>query len=172
MNKYIFQNIPIIHTKASVDTDPYGHPAMVYIHEGGLPGIISQLRSLLRNDFYRRLNVPFYQQFLPLQEQQQKAQVQHTQPTQLSEASEQTQTAKPEHITEAEQAPESAPAESKTVSPDPEPTAAKPADISETAAPIVSEPESMLFYSGTSLSEREVPISITPAVRNEKKEEK
>lgn len=172
MNKYIFQNIPIIHTKASVDTDPYGHPAMVYIHEGGLPGIISQLRSLLRNDFYRRLNVPFYQQFLPLQEQQQKAQVQHTQPTQLSEASEQTQTAKPEHITEAEQAPESAPAESKTVSPDPEPTAAKPADISETAAPIVSEPESMLFNSGTALSEPEVPISKTPAVRNEKKEEK
>ena len=172
MNKYIFQNIPIIHTKASVDTDPYGHPAMVYIHEGGLPGIISQLRSLLRNDFYRRLNVPFYQQFLPLQEQQQKAQVQHTQPTQLSEASEQTQTAKPEHITEAEQAPESAPAESKTVSPDPEPTAAKPADISETAAPIVSEPESMLFNSGTALSEPEVPVSKTPAVRNEKKEEK
>lgn len=158
MNKYIFQNIPIIHTKASVDTDPYGHPAMVYIHEGGLPGIISQLRSLLRNDFYRRLNVPLYQQFLPLQEQQQKAQVQHTQPTQLSEAPEQTQTPKSEHITEAEQAPESAPAESKTVSPDPEPTTAKPAGISETAAPIVSEPE--------------VPVSETPATRNEKKEEK
>ena len=154
MNKYIFQNIPIIHTKASVDTDPYGHPAMVYIHEGGLPGIISQLRSLLRNDFYRRLNVPLYQQFLPLQEQQQKAQVQHTQPTQLSEA------------------PESAPTESKTVSPDPEPTAANSADISETAASIVSEPESMLFNSGTALSEPEVPVSETPATRNEKKEEK
>ena len=162
MNKYIFQNIPIIHTKASVDTDPYGHPAMVYIHEGGLPGIISQLRSLLRNDFYRRLNVPLYQQFLPLQEQQQKAQVQHTQPTQLSEAPEQNKEAEhmttPECITEAEQLPESAPAESKTVSPDPEPTAAKPADISEAAAPIVSEPEAS--------------VSETTATRNEKKEEK
>lgn len=119
MNKYIFQNIPIIHTKASVDTAPYGHPAMVYIHEGGLPGIISQLRSLLHNDFYRRLNVPLYQQFLPLQEQQQKAQVQHTQPTQLSEA-----------------------------------------------------PESMLFNSGTALSEPGVPVSETTTTRNEKKEEK
>lgn len=78
-NDYIFRNIPIIHTKASVDTDPYGHPAMVYIHEGGLPGITSQLRSLLRNDFYRRLNVPLYQQFL-----------QHTQPTQLNEVPKQT----------------------------------------------------------------------------------
>ena len=86
-NDYIFRNIPIIHTKASVDTDPYGHPAMVYIHEGGLLGITSQLRSLLRNDFYRRLNVPLYQQFL-----------QHTQPTQPSEAPEQTK--------EVEQAPE------------------------------------------------------------------
>lgn len=97
-NDYIFRNIPIIHTKASVDTDPYGHPAMVYIHEGGLPGITSQLRSLLRNDFYRRLNVPLYQQFLPLEEQQSRAQVQHTQPTQPSEAPEQTK--------EVEQAPE------------------------------------------------------------------
>ena len=86
-NDYIFRNIPIIHTKASVDTDPYGHPAMVYIHEGGLPGITSQLRSLLRNDFYHRLNVPLYQQFL-----------QHTQPIQLNEA--------PELIKEVEQAPE------------------------------------------------------------------
>jgi len=86
-NDYIFRNIPIIYTKASVDTDPYGHPAMVYIHEGGLPGITSQLRSLLRNDFYHRLNVPLYQQFL-----------QHTQPIQLNEA--------PELIKEVEQAPE------------------------------------------------------------------
>ena len=98
VNDYIFRNIPIIYTKASVDTDPYGHPAMVYIHEGGLPGIISQLRSLLRNDFYRRLNVPLYQQFLPLEEQQSRAQVQQTQPTQPSEAPEQTK--------EMEQAPE------------------------------------------------------------------
>ena len=79
VNDYIFRNIPIIYTKASVDTDPYGHPAMVYIHEGGLPGITSRLRDLLRNDFYRRLNVPLYQQFL-----------QHTQPTRLNEAPEQT----------------------------------------------------------------------------------
>lgn len=94
-NDYIFRNIPIIHTKASVDTDPYGHPAMVYIHEGGLPGITSQLRSLLRNDFYRRLNVPLYQQFLPLEEQQRKAQVQHTQPTRLNESPEQTKAPEP-----------------------------------------------------------------------------
>ena len=100
-NDYIFRNIPIIHTKASVDTDPYGHPAMVYIHEGGLPGITSQLRSLLRNDFYRRLNVPLYQQFL-----------QHTQPTRLNEAPEQTK--------EAEQVPAPKPVPEQTKAPEPE----------------------------------------------------
>ena len=100
-NDYIFRNIPIIHTKASVDTDPYGHPAMVYIHEGGLPGITSQLRSLLRNDFYRRLNVPLYQQFL-----------QHTQPTRLTEAPEQTK--------EAEQVPAPKPVPEQTKAPEPE----------------------------------------------------
>lgn len=105
-NDYIFRNIPIIHTKASVDTDPYGHPAMVYIHEGGLPGITSQLRSLLRNDFYRRLNVPLYQQFLPLEEQQSRAQVQHIQPIQPSEAPEQTKEAEQVPTPEQTKAPE------------------------------------------------------------------
>lgn len=101
VNDYIFRNIPIIYTKASVDTDPYGHPAMVYIHEGGLPGITSQLRSLLRNDFYRRLNVPLYQQFL-----------QHTQPTRLNEALEQTK--------EVEQVPAPKPVPEQTKAPEPE----------------------------------------------------
>lgn len=95
VNDYIFRNIPIIYTKASVDTDPYGHPAMVYIHEGGVPGIASRLRDLLRNDFHRRLNVPLYQQFLPLEEQQKNVQMQQSQSAQLSEA--------PASIKEAEQ---------------------------------------------------------------------
>lgn len=111
-NDYIFRNIPIIYTKASVDTDPYGHPAMVYIHEGGLPGITSRLRDLLRNDFHRRLNVPLYQQFLPLEEQQRRAQVQHTQPTRLNEAPEQTK--------EVEQVPAPQPAPEQTKAPEPE----------------------------------------------------
>ncbi len=85
VNDYIFRNIPIIYTKVSVDTDPYGHPAMVYTHEGGVPGIASRLRDLLRNDFHRRLNVPLYQKFLPLEEQQRNVQMQQPQPAQLSE---------------------------------------------------------------------------------------
>lgn len=145
-NDYIFRNIPIIHTKASVDTDPYGHPAMVYIHEGGLPGITSQLRSLLRNDFYRRLNVPLYQQFLPLEEQQSRAQVQHTQPTQPSEAPEQTKEV--EQAPEQVKAPKPAPTEPKTVSPEPKATlfnsgTASPESVATdvSASPVVGTPE-------------------------------
>lgn len=145
-NDYIFRNISIIHTKASVDTDPYGHTAMVYIHEGGLSGITSQLRSLLRNDFYRRLNVPLYQQFLPLEEQQSRAQVQHTQPTQPSEAPEQTKEV--EQAPEQVKAPKPAPTEPKTVSPEPKATlfnsgTASPesAATAVSASPVVGTPE-------------------------------
>ena len=148
-NDYIFRNIPIIHTKACVDTDPYGHPAMVYIHEGGLPGITSQLRSLLRNDFYRRLNVPLYQQFL-----------QHTQPIRLNEA--------PEQIKEVEQAPapKPVPEQTPTTTKAPEPALIEPKTVS-------SEPEATLFNSGTA-SPESVPtdVSTSPVVSTpEPKEE-
>lgn len=140
-NDYIFRNIPIIHTKASVDTDPYGHPAMVYIHEGGLPGITSQLRSLLRNDFYRRLNVPLYQQFL-----------QHTQPTRLNEA--------PEQIKEVEQAPapKPVPEQTPTTTKAPEPALIEPKTVSP-------EPEATLFNSGTASPEpTATDVSASPVV--------
>lgn len=141
-NDYIFRNIPIIHTKASVDTDPYGHPAMVYIHEGGLPGITSQLRSLLRNDFHRRLNVPLYQQFLPLEEQQRRAQVQHTQPTRLNETPEQTK--------EVEQAPAPKTVPEQTKAPEPEnrsasePAPTEPATATNPVEPVTATIEKPL----------------------------
>lgn len=132
-NDYIFRNIPIIHTKASVDTDPYGHPAMVYIHEGGLPGITSQLRSLLRNDFYRRLNVPLYQQFL-----------QHTQPTRLNEAPEQTK--------EVEQVPAPKPAPEQTEAPKPENRSAPATAIVEKPLPEPKEEIELSLFSPPVLS--------------------
>ena len=114
---------------------------MVYIHEGGLPGITSQLRSLLRNDFYRRLNVPLYQQFL-----------QHTQPIRLNEA--------PEQIKEVEQAPapKPVPEQTPTTTKAPEPALIEPKTVS-------SEPEATLFNSGTA-SPESVPtdVSTSPVV--------
>ncbi len=71
-NDYISRYVSIVHTKAQVDTDPYGHPAMVYTHEGGLPGIVTGIRDILSGDFSRHLDVSLYQQFLPEQVQTQE----------------------------------------------------------------------------------------------------
>lgn len=71
-NDYISRYNSIVYTKAQVDTDPYGHPGMVYTHEGGLPGIAAGIREILSSDFSRHLDVSFYQQFLPKQVQVQE----------------------------------------------------------------------------------------------------
>ena len=156
VNDYLFQNVPIIYTKARVDTDPYGHPAMIYIHEDGLPGITSRLRDLLRNDFYRRLNVPLYQQFLPLEEQRKRGQVQE--PTRKSEVQElpakqepeQKVQQKPEQIKE----PESVPIESKPVSPEPE----------VTKSTVTAESEIPVSVSATAIPKEEIELSLSSPV--------
>lgn len=67
-NSYIAQSASIVHTKARVDTDPYGHPGMVYIHEGGISGITADLRERLSKDLARNLDVDLYRKFLPEQQ--------------------------------------------------------------------------------------------------------
>ena len=60
-NSY-FQEHPerIIHTTAKLDTDPFGKPAMIYIHEGGVEGIAEDLRKMLHEDFKNNLNLNRY----------------------------------------------------------------------------------------------------------------
>ena len=41
----------IVHTTAKLDTDPYGKPAMVYLHEGKAAGIAGDLHRMLDEDF-------------------------------------------------------------------------------------------------------------------------
>ena len=67
-NSYIAQSASVIHTKAHVDTDPYGHPGMVYTHEGGIPGITADLRERLSKDLARNLDVGLYRRLLPEQQ--------------------------------------------------------------------------------------------------------
>ncbi|GHT53658.1 DNA methylase [Bacteroidia bacterium] len=56
-----FQNFDrIVHTKGYVDTDPYGKPATVFIHEGGVQGIAADLRKMLSSDFDKRLDKKLY----------------------------------------------------------------------------------------------------------------
>lgn len=68
-NGYIAQSGSIVHTKARIDTDPYGHPGMVYTHEGGIPGITADLRAMLSKDLARNLDVELYRKYLPQQQQ-------------------------------------------------------------------------------------------------------
>ena len=50
----------IVHTTAKLDTDPYGKPAMVYLHEDKTAGIAGDLRRMLDEDFHYRLAMRLY----------------------------------------------------------------------------------------------------------------
>ena len=60
VNGLFLDRARIVHTKAMQDTDPYGKPAMVYLHEGGAEGIGADLRRMLSEDFYKRLDMGRY----------------------------------------------------------------------------------------------------------------
>ena len=50
----------IIHTDAKRGTDPYGKPAMVYTHSGGVEGIAMDLYRMLSEDLSARLDMERY----------------------------------------------------------------------------------------------------------------
>ncbi len=60
VNGLFLDKARIVHTKAMQDTDPYGKPAMVYLHEGGAEGIAADLRRMLSEDFYKHLDMGRY----------------------------------------------------------------------------------------------------------------
>ena len=83
----------IIHTKAVLDTDPYGKPAMVYQHEGGVEGIAADLRRMLSEDFYKRLDMGHYMNVTGT-------------PESIRRRMQQTQTARPDSTLQAEPTPQ------------------------------------------------------------------
>ena len=60
-NKF-FQAFPqnVICTDAKVGTDPFGKPAIIYKHEGGVDGIAGDLRKALDESLHLRLNLELY----------------------------------------------------------------------------------------------------------------
>lgn len=60
-NKY-FAAYPqnVICTEAMVGTDPYGKPAVIYKHEGGIDGIASDMRKALDETLHLRLDLERY----------------------------------------------------------------------------------------------------------------
>ncbi len=51
----------IVHTRIVEDTDMYGKPSFVYLHDGGVKGIATDLRKMLAEDFSQYLNLQRYQ---------------------------------------------------------------------------------------------------------------
>ena len=76
-NRYFIEHKEqIIYTSAELDTDPYGRPAMVYEHDGGVEGIAGDLRKLLDENLHARLAMRLYSGGIRnarLQEQQAQA---------------------------------------------------------------------------------------------------
>jgi len=62
-NSYFKNTQRVVHTKGSLDTDQYGKPAMVFLHEGGVKGMANDLRVMLTDDFSNRLNLELYEQY-------------------------------------------------------------------------------------------------------------
>ena len=60
-NKYLMAFLQnVICTDAKVGTDPYGKPAIVYKHDGGVDGIARDLRTALDDSLRLRLNLELY----------------------------------------------------------------------------------------------------------------
>jgi len=55
----------VVHTDAKVGTDPYGKPAMEFIHSGGVAGIDSALRQMLADDFMEYFDHGYFQHHIP-----------------------------------------------------------------------------------------------------------
>ena len=97
----------IVHTSAKLDTDPYGKPAMVYLHKGKTAGIAEDLRRILDEDCHMRLVMRLYSGAIG-QAREQKAvavEVKTEQPAMKPEATitartEEAQAEKPQPIAE------------------------------------------------------------------------
>jgi N12 class adenine-specific DNA methylase len=50
----------IVHSKVVEDTDMYGRPSFVYLHDGGTEGISGDLKKMLSEDFSQNLNTELY----------------------------------------------------------------------------------------------------------------
>ncbi|MBK5194079.1 MAG: N-6 DNA methylase, partial [Flavobacteriaceae bacterium] len=56
----------VIHTEGFVGTDPYGKPAQVFIHKGGIDGIAADLKKMLQTDLAKNLDHNLFQKNIPV----------------------------------------------------------------------------------------------------------
>ncbi|GHT02927.1 hypothetical protein AGMMS49525_07180 [Bacteroidia bacterium] len=60
VNNYFRDFHRTVHTKWHLGTNLYGKPAMTFTHEDGIPGIVSDLKKMLNDDFAKNLNQELY----------------------------------------------------------------------------------------------------------------
>ena len=71
----------VVQTSSKIDTDPYGKPAIVFMHEGGVDGIAKDLRQMLKEDFSQHLDLQRYQSHAQNAPEQQVATAAEIKPT-------------------------------------------------------------------------------------------
>ncbi len=71
----------VVQTSSKIDTDPYGKPAIVFTHDGGVEGIAKDLRQMLKEDFSQHLDLQRYLRNMPEQQQSQIATAVEIKPT-------------------------------------------------------------------------------------------
>lgn len=71
----------VVQTSSKIDTDPYGKPAIVFTHDGGVEGIAKDLKQMLKEDFSQHLDLQRYLQNTPEQQQSQAATAVEIKPT-------------------------------------------------------------------------------------------
>lgn len=59
-NALFASNTRIIHTNSLLGTDPYGKPAVIYTHQGGVEGISKDLKRMLLEDLSSRMDERLY----------------------------------------------------------------------------------------------------------------
>ena len=63
----------VVQTHSKTGTDPYGKPAIVFTHEGGIEGIAKDLQQMLKEDFSQHLDLERYHINAPVQQDAQNA---------------------------------------------------------------------------------------------------
>ena len=62
-NEYFERTAAIVHTRGHVGTDPYGKPARVFLHDGGMDAIAADLKWMLDKNLSENLDLDLYLRF-------------------------------------------------------------------------------------------------------------
>ena len=67
-NEYFERTAAIVHTRGHVGTDPYGKPARIFLHDGGMDAIAADLKWMLDKNLSENLDLDLYLRFSPVRE--------------------------------------------------------------------------------------------------------